>query len=104
MSSNPSSTYLVTGGAGFIGSHLIDALLADAATKEVRVLDNFSSGRREHLAHHDRDARLKIHAVELLDLEKVAPHFKGVEQVFHLAANPDARWGIDNTRLDRKST
>src|ERR1039458_5026131 len=42
-------THLVPGGAGFIGSHLIDALLADATTKEVRVLDNFSSGRREHL-------------------------------------------------------
>ena len=95
-----SSTYLVTGGAGFIGSHLIDVLLADQGTREVRVLDNFSSGRREHLAHHEHDPRLKIHAVELLELEKIAPHFQGVEQVFHLAANPDARWGIDNTRLD----
>jgi UDP-glucose 4-epimerase len=95
-----SLTCLVTGGAGFIGSHLIDALLADATTKEVRVLDNFSSGRREHLRHHERDARLKIHTVELLDFDKIAAHFQGVDQVFHLAANPDARWGIDNTRLD----
>jgi UDP-glucose 4-epimerase len=94
------STYLVTGGAGFIGSHLIDMLLAEATTKEVRVLDNFSSGRREHLAQHDRDARLKIFPVDLLDLEKVVPQFAGVDQVFHLAANPDARWGIENTRLD----
>jgi UDP-glucose 4-epimerase len=94
------STYLVTGGAGFIGSHLIDALLADASTKEIRVLDNFSSGRREHLAHHERDARLKLNTIELLDLNKIAAHFQGVGQVFHLAANPDARWGIDNTRLD----
>jgi len=92
--------YLVTGGAGFIGSHLIDALLADPATSEVVVLDNFSSGRREHLAHHAHDPRLRIHTAELLDLEKIAPLFQGVEQVFHLAANPDARWGIDNTRLD----
>jgi UDP-glucose 4-epimerase len=94
------STYLVTGGAGFIGSHLIDALLADTNTQEVRVLDNFSSGRREHLAHHKHDARLKIHTAELLNLEKILPHFQGVNQVFHLAANPDARWGIENTRLD----
>lgn len=97
---NSSSTCLVTGGAGFIGSHLLDVLLADPATKEVRVLDNFSSGRREHLAHHERDARLKVVTVELLELEKIVPHFQGVDQVFHLAANPDARWGIDNTRLD----
>jgi UDP-glucose 4-epimerase len=100
VTSNLSATYIVTGGAGFIGSHLVDVLLADASTKEVRVLDNFSSGRREHLAQHERDARLKIHTVELLELEKITPYFKGVDQVFHLAANPDARWGIENTRLD----
>ncbi|MFN3407380.1 MAG: NAD-dependent epimerase/dehydratase family protein [Limisphaerales bacterium] len=94
------TTYLVTGGAGFIGSHLLDLLLADPQTAEVRVLDNFSSGRREHLAHHAGHPRLKVIEVELLDLEAILPHFSGVEQVFHLAANPDARWGIDNTRLD----
>ncbi|HTR41914.1 MAG TPA: NAD-dependent epimerase/dehydratase family protein [Pseudomonadales bacterium] len=100
MSGESSATCLVTGGAGFIGSHLIDALLADKTVGEVRVLDNFSSGRREHLVHHEKDSRLKVQAVELLDLEKILPHFKGVNAVFHLAANPDARWGIDNTRLD----
>ncbi|HLZ54524.1 MAG TPA: NAD-dependent epimerase/dehydratase family protein [Verrucomicrobiae bacterium] len=94
------ATCLVTGGAGFIGSHLIDFLLADPATKEVRVLDNFSSGRREHLAQHAKNSRLKVHKLDLLDLKKATPHFRGVEQVFHLAANPDARWGLDNTRLD----
>ena len=91
---------LVTGGAGFIGSHLIDSLLADAATKEIRVLDNFSSGRREHLAQHAKDPRLKIVRLDLLDLKKALPHFKGVDRVYHLAANPDARWGIENTKLD----
>jgi UDP-glucose 4-epimerase len=100
MAENPPLTYLITGGAGFIGSHLVDALLSDPATKEVRVLDNFSSGRREHVAHHANDPRLKVHQLDLLDLEKIAPHFPGVGQVFHLAANPDARWGINNTRLD----
>ena len=94
------ATYLVTGGAGFIGSHLVDSLLADPATGQVRVLDNFSSGRREHLAHHKQDARLKIHKLDLLNFKKAAPLFRGIDQVFHLAANPDARWGLDNTRLD----
>ena len=98
MAQNP--TYLVTGGAGFIGSHLIDTLLADAATKEVRVLDNFSSGRREHLSQHEADSRLKIIELDLLNLEKALPYFAGIDQVFHLAANPDARWGIENTKLD----
>jgi UDP-glucose 4-epimerase len=91
---------LVTGGAGFIGSHLIDLLLADSVTEEIRVLDNFSSGRREHLEQHKNASRLKIIELDLLDLEKALPHFAGVEQVFHLAANPDARWGLENTRLD----
>jgi UDP-glucose 4-epimerase len=92
--------YLVTGGAGFIGSHLIDVLLADPATKEIRVLDNFSSGRREHLAQHKNDRRLKIVKLDLLNLHKALPHFKGVDRVYHLAANPDARWGLENTKLD----
>ena len=100
MSEESSSICLVTGGAGFIGSHLIDALLADSSVGEVRVLDNFSSGRKEHLAHHQNNSKLKVHEVELLELDKILPHFKGVTTVFHLAANPDARWGIDNTRLD----
>ena len=76
--------YLVTGGAGFIGSHLIDSLLADAATKEIRVLDNFSSGRREHLAQHANDPRLKIFKLDLLNLKKALPRFKGVDRVYHL--------------------
>jgi UDP-glucose 4-epimerase len=100
MSEKSGSICLVTGGAGFIGSHLIDALLADTSIGEVRILDNFSSGRQEHLAHHGKNTKLKVHSVELLDAEKIRPHFQDVHTVFHLAANPDARWGIENTRLD----
>jgi len=91
---------LVTGGAGFIGSHLIDSFLAENKVREIRLLDNFSSGRREHLEQHKNDPRLKVVELDLLNLEKAMPHFAGVDQVFHLAANPDARWGIENTRLD----
>lgn len=94
------STCLVTGGAGFIGSHLVDALLADETVSEVRVLDNFSSGRREHLVQHEDNSRLKVHEVELLEEAKIWRFFDGVDVVFHLAANPDARRGIANPRLD----
>jgi UDP-glucose 4-epimerase len=100
VTAKSSSTHLVTGGAGFIGSHLVDALLSDGSTREVRLLDNFSSGRREHLTQHETDPRLKVVAADLLDLDGITPHFQDVDQVVHLAANPDARWGIDNTRLD----
>jgi UDP-glucose 4-epimerase len=92
--------YVVTGGAGFIGSHLVDALLADPKTAEVRVLDNFSSGRPEHSAQHDGNDRLKVHTVDLLNLGEIVPLFASANIVIHLAANPDARWGIANTRLD----
>lgn len=100
MSRTRPPTCLVTGGAGFIGSHLLDALLADSATGEVRVVDNFSSGRREHLAPHAGNKRLRVREADLLDFKKILPHFRDVDRVFHLAANPDARWGLDNTRLD----
>ncbi|MEK6238916.1 MAG: NAD-dependent epimerase/dehydratase family protein, partial [Planctomycetales bacterium] len=55
---------LVTGGAGFIGSHLTDRLLADG--HEVTVLDNLSTGRRENLADHPR---LRFHELDVSDLE-----------------------------------
>jgi UDP-glucose 4-epimerase len=100
MTQISSLTYLITGGSGFIGSHLVDALLLNPTTSEVRVVDNFSSGRREHLAQHTQHSKLKVHVVDLLDLPKALPIFEGVDLVFHLAANPDARCGIENTRLD----
>jgi len=96
--------YLVTGGAGFIGSHLVDALLADINTTEVRIIDDFSSGKIEHLYQHGAnvaDGRLKIHKFDLVQ-PNPATHvcFKDIDCVFHLSANPDARLGIENTHLD----
>ncbi len=78
---------LVTGGAGFIGSHLADRLLADG--HEVIVLDNFSTGRPQNLAHLKDNLRLSLVQADVCDHEKIAPHFKGVDWVFHLAALAD---------------
>ena len=72
--------YLVTGGAGFIGSHLVCALLKKNAN--VRVLDNFSSGRRENLSGLDVEI---IHA-DLRDSARVAQAVRGVDIIFHEAA------------------
>ena len=78
---------LVTGGAGFIGSHLVERLLADGHT--VVVLDNFATGRPENLAHVRGNPRLTIHRVDVADYEKIHRYFAGVDWVFHLAALAD---------------
>lgn len=75
---------LVTGGAGFIGSHLVDALLEEGA--RVTALDNFTSGREENLAHHDGDARLTVVRGSVLDEELVDRLVAQHETVYHLAA------------------
>ena len=83
---------LVTGGAGFIGSHLVDALLTQG--DEVTVLDNFSTGRPENLNHIENEMEL----VEVdLSLDGTwTNHFKGVDRVFHLAALADIVPSIEN--------
>jgi UDP-glucose 4-epimerase len=72
---------LVTGGAGFIGSHLVDAL----SSHEVRILDDFSTGRRENLAQHAGRPNVEIVAGDLRDPATVARALEGVDVVFHLA-------------------
>ena len=78
---------LITGGAGFIGSHLVDRLVNEGYN--VRVVDNLSSGRAENLKKH-----IESNSFELLigDLEDPQVAFKavdGVDVVFHFAANPE---------------
>ena len=78
---------LVTGGAGFIGSHLVDYLINDGKT--VRVIDNLSSGSREHLAQWSDDSRMELVEVDLLDKTSLDGALKGCGEVYHLAANPE---------------
>ena len=91
--------HLVTGGAGFIGSHLVDALIS--AGKKVRVLDDFSSGKMEFLEGHSKDD-LEIVVCDLLDPSGVDDAMKGIDTVHHLAANPDIRLGVQVTDTDLK--
>src|SRR5271169_5674868 len=74
---------VVTGGAGFIGSHLVDLLLA--ARNDVVVIDDFSSGRRENLAHHKSNPRLHCEAADVLDEPAMNDLVRGARFVFHLA-------------------
>lgn len=77
---------LVTGGAGFIGSHVVDKLLE---LDEVRVLDNLSSGKKEFV-----NEKADLHVVDLA-IDNIEPYFKDVDEVWHLAANPDVRTGAE---------
>ncbi len=91
---------LVTGGAGFIGSHLVDALVEMG--HEVRVLDNFSSGKEEFLSHHTESGSVEVVRADLLDNDAVSASMDGVETVHHMAANPDIRLGTEVTDTDLK--
>jgi len=78
------ATYLVTGGAGFIGSNVCRELLAQNHT--VKVLDNFATGRRENLAEIAGD--IELFEVDIRDAEGIQPAFKGVDYVLHQGALP----------------
>ncbi len=84
---------LVTGGSGFIGSHMVDLLLAEGL--DVIVLDNFSTGRKSNL-DHQQNKNLTIVECDIADLEKIEPHFLGVDLVFHMAALADIVPSIEN--------
>jgi len=92
LTSSPSGPWrrvIVVGGAGFIGSHFVDRLLADAATEVVTVYDNFSSGREWHLRGHDADDRLVVCKGDVKDLESLVDAMGGHDLAIHLASNPD---------------
>lgn len=78
---------LVTGGCGFIGSHLVDRLLTDGHT--VTVIDNCSTGRIENLAHIGDNPNLKIVQEDICNYDKIEHLFEGVDWVFHMAALAD---------------
>jgi UDP-glucose 4-epimerase len=82
-------TYFIVGGAGFIGSHFTDCLLADPSVTRVTLYDNFSSGREWHYASHQGDARLTVVRGDVKDLDALTIAMKGHGAVIHLASNPD---------------
>ncbi len=86
------TTALVTGGAGFIGSHLVDALASRGAA--VRVLDNLSSGRRENLAR--RWGHVELYEDDIRDLEACRRACRGVGTVFHQAARGSVPLSIED--------
>jgi len=79
-----SETYLITGGAGFIGSHLCDELLGDG--HRVLVIDNLSSGSKENIAHHLDNPNFEFHLGSVADMDLMSKLMEQADYVFHLAA------------------
>lgn len=88
---------LVTGGAGFIGSHLADRLLADGT--EVVIYDDFRTGRREFVADA-LEAGAELVEADVLDGDRLSAAAEGCDVVFHLQANADVRHGLEHPVLD----
>jgi UDP-glucose 4-epimerase len=95
---------LITGGAGFIGSHLADALVA--AGHDVTAVDNLSLGREANLAHLRDKPRFHFHRLELLDEAELSRCFASecFDAVFHLAANSDIARSHHDPDVDRDNT
>jgi UDP-glucose 4-epimerase len=93
------SSILVTGGAGFIGSHLVDKLIPD---NEVTVLDDFSSGKIEHIGHHLDNSNFRLIEADILNTSVLDEAVTGKELIFHIAANPDVKLGAENTFVHLK--
>jgi len=97
MSNSGLTRYFITGGAGFIGSHLVDRLISSG---EVSVYDNLSSGKREFIQHHSGKHNFRFIQADLLDFDTLNQAIAAHDIVFHLAANPDVKAGSTNTNLD----
>lgn len=78
---------VVTGGAGFIGSHLVERLLGDGHA--VTVIDNLATGRLENLAQFNNSSQLSIHRVDVANSTEITPFFVDADWVFHMAALAD---------------
>lgn len=88
----------VTGAAGFIGSHLVDRLLADG--HDVVGYDNLSTGFIRHLEPHRDNSRFRFVQGDVVDEAALTDAMRGCDTVFHIAANADVRFGLQHPRRD----
>jgi UDP-glucose 4-epimerase len=93
-------SYVIVGGAGFIGSHFVDTLLARAGTTRVTAFDNFSSGRKWHVEHHRDDRRFELVEGDVREPERLLEAMHGHDVVIHLASNPDIARAVTEPAID----
>ena len=96
MKKSKIKNFIVTGGAGFIGSNLVKLLLKKFNCN-ITVIDNFSTGLKNHLI---KNSRIKIVKADLLNFKKIKKIFQNKDTVFHFAANADVRYGLQNPKKD----
>jgi UDP-glucose 4-epimerase len=90
----------VSGGAGFIGSHLVRSLLKSDALERVVIFDNFTSGQPRYIQASLQDPRVEVVKADLKALSAVTAAMAGCETVFHLAANPDIARAVTQPNID----
>lgn len=90
----------VTGGAGFIGSHLVDRLIEQG--HEVTVFDDLSSGKRQFIVHHMENEHFLFIRADLSNANRVKREIADHDVVFHIAANPDVRKGAKEPKIAKK--
>ena len=95
---------LVTGGAGFIGSHLVRKLLEEG--NEVIVVDNFTLGSQERIDEFMNNSKFKFYKLDIDDTEKFCDELRDekIDIVYHLAANSDIQKGGKNPEVDYNDT
>jgi UDP-glucose 4-epimerase len=98
MSSAEIQRAFVTGGAGFIGSHIVDRLAQNGAN--VTIYDDFSTGQDEFISHHAANPKVRIVRADVLDGARLKEEMAACDFVFHMQANADVRGGIQLTRVD----
>ena len=94
------ASFLIVGGAGFIGSSFVDRLLGTEGTARVTVYDNFSSGRDWHLEPHASDKRLTVVRDDVQRLDSLTSAMRGHDVVIHLASNPDIAMAMTDPTVD----
>jgi UDP-glucose 4-epimerase len=98
--SERSESFFIVGGAGFIGSHFTDRLLASDRTRQVTLYDNFSSGQEWHYEEHRNDRRLQVVRGNVHEFDRLRDAMAGHDVVIHLASNPDIARAVTEPDID----